>query len=713
MFCDYTVSRFPCILRLDLCCSTYLPHTYSVIKGDPQQPRMRHMALLSLLGVVHATWDTLVSPSTKKAYLKLSTNDLIEVDFLDKFTSGQSVTTSSLIDAPTKGNYSLALANGQLYAFFQDSDDEMMNILELNDNNEWDTLTFDTTLSQNTTQFYTDSTLMTSYDSKSGKELIYIYGGRQSNSITNRLLELNPTKKTLQSVMTSVAPTSFYGASNAILDINAKANILIGGKASSGWVSMFQIALWEYGSWTFKTVKSAEFSVNSRINPLVIPVFSNDSANADSMVVIGGELGNNWASPYVLRLNMTDEWKWQNITGKGDFKPKTCIGAVVVDDTLISISKGSASNKRDGTGYQLNLYDVKNFDTTKSFSLSISSSVPTTSSASSSSKESSTSSQKSSQTSANSISSHTTSVVAATTSAVASASTTAVSHNSGSSKSTIAIATVVPIVAIALIAIIAFFLWKRYIRGSHYVNDSDSSSSTTAYSDEYFKAMVSDQASITSWNYKRDEYTRKLTTTPTLQKRQSVDAFTFEGTTPVSTPQQVHHLHQTASALPFMKGLYSRPSPARTRTRASGPFANPEDYEDMQDQMYSQYNNQSKASLRSGSGVADDEENKIDEFLGERDVQVLVSSKRRSKLRITNPDLADLDEDVESLKHDNEVMSTDTGSTIYDHEGEMLGQKLDQLDFGDERGYIEEILKAFGDEEMLDSSNDKTNDFQL
>ena len=154
--------------------------------------------------------------------------------------------------------------------------------------------------------------------------------------------------------------------------------------------------------------------------------------------------------------------------------------------------------------------------------------------------------------------------------------------------------------------------------------------------------------------------------------------------------------------------------PSLQHQRSHGPFANPEDYADKQElSPMSNHANRSRVSLISSKGDTvsssseelapspfDEEEEQIDRFLGNRDVQVLVSSKRRSKLRITNPD-------VESMESISEAGS---GSTIYD---EKIGESNHDLNsrftnndvFHDENGienddYVREILKAFDNDDL-------------
>jgi hypothetical protein len=616
---------------------------------------MRLALLAFLVGVSLASWDTLCSPSDNKVFLKLTTEEIIQLDRNGRMASGDSV--GEVISSPTAGEYALALANGDLYAFFGDRT-APLSVSKLSGTN-WTSVEYSTTL-QNDTHFFNACTLMTSYDEDSGKEMVYSYGGRLNDTVTNRLLEFNPIQNTLNSIITSISPTAFYGASNTVLDKESKANILIGGKASSGWVSMFQVALWEYKSWTFKTVKEASFNVNSRVNPLLLSVFGDDDS-VDSVLVIGGSLADSMASPYVMSLNLTDNWRWQNITGIGDFQIDDCLGAVVIGDVLISIT---SSGKKGDSSYQLNLFELGNMKSVDTFqytpssmasSLSSSKLSSSSSSASLSSSKLSSSSSSASLSSSNSVSSilslGSSAITYPSSSQIPSASSTSFSTPESSlvplkrsHSSTITIAVVVPVLSIVLIGILCWFMYKKFTNNNEITSNSDSDS-------EYYKAIsIFDTASISSWALRRDEYQRHIEGSPSKSL-------------PKSSAEKVEE-----SPLKKLKSIYMPPR----HNRMSGPFAEPEDYEDRQELSPMTHSNKPRVSLTSTQRTLDSsDEKKIDEFFQERDVQVLVSTKRRSILRIMNPDL-------ESLQGSDDIVSQaseSTSDTMFFNEKELqLGE---------------------------------------
>lgn len=671
------------------------------------------IALVSRL-VRAQQWDTAYSPLYSDAYLKLTNNEILRISNNQTYDYGASI--SNIISPPTDGNYSITIANGDLYAFYEgvSKTNYSISISVYNSTTlKWSSINYNTTLSKNTNhRYFEDSTIMTSPDGN--YESIYIYGGRYNNTISNRILQYSPHTKTLNSIITSISPTGFYGSANAIIDSKGTSNLLIGGKASSGWVSMFQLALWEYKSWTFKTVSTANFSVNSRIYPLVLPVFKGDESDATNVLVLGGQLGNKMSSPYVLNLNLTDDWKWQDLTKKTNIDVSSILGAVVLNSTLFTVNKDS---KKRSTDYVLNLFDtdsmqkVDTFDSAFKGTSSVSEgSTKDESSSASSVSSASVASSVSSDSSASSVYEASSSSASSASASSSSSSTSNITTANSSNVKVIVPAVVVPVLSIAIISLLVFFLYKRYFGGDS--EEEESIKQENSEPDLFKELNRLDNQSISSWNEKRDEYERRrysqqrspqrspartnTTNTPTTNTtsptRKSVE-FTFDNSRFGKTIKKFSSLNR----VPVIS------NPTSFSKSHSSPFANPEDYEDKQELSPMSFGNRSRVSLmtsnsESNSSVSDDlhhsideEDEQIDKFLGNRDVQVLVSSKRRSKLRITNPD-------IESMESISEAGS---GSTIYDEEKETVNSGDDNNVFADENDdYVRELMKAFDNDDL-------------
>jgi hypothetical protein len=705
----------------------------------------RVILFAGLITTVLGAWDALYSPSSPYAYIRLQTNEIVPIyiaaDENVSIEDQQAIDT--VIDPPTSGNYSLALANSELFALYP-GDGDKLRISQLNSTSKgWNSISYNTTLKSNI-EYYEGSTIMASNDVGEDYQSVYIYGGVYNGSVTDRLLEFNPNTKRLNEIVSSVSPTSFYGAGSSVMDSEGTSNIVIGGKADNGWVSMFQVAIWEYRAWTFKAVSDSSFSVNSRVNPLVLPVFDNNTV--DSFLVIGGELGDDFASPYVMSLNIANEWKWSNMTSVGEFDIDESLGGVVINNTLVSVSV-SNSKKRDEP-YMLKLYDVKNFESVDVLNVQSVKDAEASSTASSDEPEASSSSSSASSVTATSSSSSSASNQGKTTEA-----------DEKEKQKTIGIAVSVSLVSLAIVSLILYIIFKKFQK-SPILMDNSSGSDSSSNTADYFKEISDlDNQSISSWNFKRDEYERgKIastanTATITFEEdhnnaskpRKSVDQFTFEqltssgnamGKSAVAQPlKKLKNIYKSPS-LSLSSNIHQSPPPQLKFKKSHSAFADPEDYQDRHELSMSYQTNRSKVSIFSNSGDSDNssttdisnisapekvkrkssnynlfdqEEEKIDEFLNNRDVQVLVSSKRRSKLRITNPDISNSDNDLDNENNSQRSHSGSNSGSLLSDELQSYAAVSDGLplndlsdvglpDIDNEKEYFDDVLKVFDEE---------------
>lgn len=115
--------------------------------------------------------------------------------------------------------------------------------------------------------FYAGATYFATLQNPSS---IYTYGGQSPHNVSDRLLEFNLSSNTFQEIENSISPTAFYGSSSLLVDYDRQ--LFFGGRADSGWVSMQQMALWQGDSWSFKSISSAQ-EINSRVGALSLPLF--------------------------------------------------------------------------------------------------------------------------------------------------------------------------------------------------------------------------------------------------------------------------------------------------------------------------------------------------------------------------------------------------------------------------------------------------------
>lgn len=579
-----------------------------------------------------AQWAAYYSFDEGKVYMRLKNDDIVPLNFsitgfddLESFlgkkmdlTSGQSISAI----APPPENSTVFLHQGFLFAFKaldQESDydvcgDGIFQLLGYNeDKNEWEPATDDMSFSDvSDVSYYEGSTILTS----PGSNNIYIYGGRcpSSGKATDRLLSFDMEKFSFSNITTSTKPHGFYGAT-AQWAPNPQNSLVIGGRSNDGWLNMYQLATWNYDSgWSFQAVeRNSSFSVNSRLNPMVLPIFSPLADNASStfektyrplaMLLIGGDDSKGLASPEWARLRVdTNTWAWEPV--ETDIDIADVIGAAVLFDTLVLI-RDSGTKKRDGNGYTVLLYDINNqFEQVKSLS-------DNTKKTESSDSGSSLTTQKA------------------------------------------LIGTLVPVAALAMAAAVGFYLWKR--KGSseperedvldafdyqlgHFRTRSDLPADVppphvhrrlSASSESTLEA-----ASIDSWVKKRQEYDSK--------RQRTVRRHSFLGLNETLNNMPEVDDESETSEPPEMRQVLLDPAlPARVRQlRKSFSFTNTPP-------ALPGLKKSTKGSYMGISDLPADDEKEDGSSCDEAmDVQVLVSSKRKSVLRVVNPD----DKDDDSIR---------------------------------------------------------------
>ncbi|QPG76282.1 hypothetical protein FOA43_003668 [Brettanomyces nanus] len=391
--------------------------------------------------------DTVYNYEKSIAYIhiqdsSISNDTIIPLPFNAKYTSGSLVNSTF----STPGNScELISANSSLYSVCS-SDSSDIELFLLNATSQkWTELQLGDSV-----PLFEGSSYMNTFDDPLS---LYIFGGYDSDNeeISDRMLRVDLDKLTVSNFSTSVKPSSFYGASS--LKINFNTELLVGGKVSSGWIGMTQLALWQYGSWAFKSVSIPEDDViNARVQPLLLPVFDStryqlettssnfSSFSVDSVMMLGGQLMGNSSNPDFVSLNMSDNsWQWtpldtdvslsnSRVNSKYDdnLSLDEILGAATLYDTLIVIADNagkpvnSSQTETNTVSKRSQSYYIKLYDTSTLEALNT---VDYSSLASTGKKKSSKETSKS---------------------------------------AVIALSTIIPILVIIIAAVIGFLLYKRY-----------------------------------------------------------------------------------------------------------------------------------------------------------------------------------------------------------------------------------------------------------
>jgi hypothetical protein len=341
-----------------------------------------------------AAWATLYSSSNDVAYLHLRNNAVLQI-FADDAGA-----PNRLPDPPNNASLVLTL-DDRLLAFYGTSFCEALKVVQYNSTDKvWNPVS----VSGFVPNYLSQSIYMASPSS----DLVFIYGGRNLSSAchtsyiqdpstiydsrisyvaSNEIKAFNVTNNSYKSIKTASSPTAMFAAGVMRMPF-ASSSLLVGGKAQNGWIGMNQLALWEYSSWTFiSTANSAR--VDSRTNPLVLPLNSPagqlSSKATNSSLVLGGKVNSHVSLPYFVGLDLdpVSGWSWNaNLNQTLISSPEKILGAVTFENTLITImDKGSETKdttdvieRRDvNLNYQINYFNMTSWTKANGFTPSISS----------------------------------------------------------------------------------------------------------------------------------------------------------------------------------------------------------------------------------------------------------------------------------------------------------------------------------------------------
>ncbi|KAK9376101.1 uncharacterized protein V1513DRAFT_440718 [Lipomyces chichibuensis] len=257
-------------------------------------------------------------------------------------SDGVSPSSSTLIDNLSKGsivqlstppsNASIILGHDNIiYAFYGTCGSTVQVATFDNQSNAWTNLAV-----ANGPSYRAGSVLFRDTTSLS---LIYSFGGYCGDSSTNAIeyyntlfaFDVDMYKFTVPS--NASPPVALRDASAITTD---QATILFGGRAAGGWIGMNQLAIWEASSWSYKTVQNST-SVDSRTDPILA---MNEAGT--KVVISGGLVDGRDATPTLLLLELLDgdgAWSW--VTPNVNHYP-TLQGAVTLPgDIMLGITSGT------------------------------------------------------------------------------------------------------------------------------------------------------------------------------------------------------------------------------------------------------------------------------------------------------------------------------------------------------------------------------------
>lgn len=299
----------------------------------------------------------------EKIYLQLENDDLVSLNFS---ITGESTPDKVYPIAAAPKQAELFLVNDELYGMKAD-EDEMALVKYNSDDDTWQDISLDLE-DLNDKKFYQECNYLTS----PGSNDVYVYGGIRNEEITNRLISINFDNFKASNISTTTKPQSFYGAAN-LLAPDPSTQLLIGGESLSGWLNMYQLATWDFQSgWSFQpinkdntTASSENIQIDSRKNAQALPIFGKLQSNNESeiannykvekVLVIGGNMGDSSSSPGLMYLNVKgNTWNYE-IPDSNDFGSDYS-GIVTIFNNILTISK---SNKKRSNEYEINYFDLE------------------------------------------------------------------------------------------------------------------------------------------------------------------------------------------------------------------------------------------------------------------------------------------------------------------------------------------------------------------
>lgn len=339
-------------------------------------------------------WNTLYSYKDGKIYLHLKDNGLIALNFsiagfqgndhlqIHNLHNGENVES---LESPPEGT-DLALIENDLYGFHAKSEEGrsekdncgggIITLIKYDtQSNSWK----DVEVSHDDVDdasFYAHSVYMSDPASKQ----VYIYGGQcnKTGSVNNRLISFDLDKHSFFNLTTEIQPQPFYGASS-VLAPNAQTQLLLGGRTSLAWLGMYQLATWKFeGGWTFNSVsKDNKVQVHSREFALSLPIFDPinnttlpsfmENFSVKEVLLLGGESSKSTLSLPIAKLKTNSSvWSWETLEEK-DIHYDEILGACTLFNTLAIINSTSESSnkKRGNPGYTINLLDTDSLQPVK------------------------------------------------------------------------------------------------------------------------------------------------------------------------------------------------------------------------------------------------------------------------------------------------------------------------------------------------------------
>lgn len=253
--------------------------------------------MLTLSSVAFAKQQSVYSPDNSIGYFVTSENDLYSLNITatvsqsaDELKQKFKQLNSPPADASLVVDNSLAL-----YAVTGSGCGSTVDIYKYDQaGNSWASMSSssDNWYQENATVWYDQST-----------DAILVYGGQCDNKVSSSFYSFTINNSTWAPVVANPMPREVAYAQ--AIRISNESTVIVGGQANTGWLSMQQVAFWEYGSWTYRSISNYT-GVDSRNSPVLYPLWDNSKVSLTGVLAIGGTVDGRAANPNALILNFNE-----------------------------------------------------------------------------------------------------------------------------------------------------------------------------------------------------------------------------------------------------------------------------------------------------------------------------------------------------------------------------------------------------------------------
>lgn len=192
--------------------------------------------------------------------------------------------------------------------------------------------------------------------------VIYIYGGSCNGVVSNGFYTYNIGTNSFSQVSPLPAIMPRKMASARAIPLDKYRTLIIGGHNENAWMSMQQFAIFGHGSWSFVPVSNYT-DVDSRDDPLLLPLWGDGDSSITQILVIGGTVAGRKASPEIALLNYTTEMGWEfSVPGQNtDFSVD--YAGFSIFSTLVSVNDSNTiTGANTNTALSVQLYGKNNQD---------------------------------------------------------------------------------------------------------------------------------------------------------------------------------------------------------------------------------------------------------------------------------------------------------------------------------------------------------------